>query len=1352
MENDQIRAASVDPGRQALSEKQRLLLARRLRGLDGKSASAIDVRPPGSSVVLSAEQKRIWLHASQQPDSAIYNEPITIQKSGAFSLEVLNASMDEIVRRHESWRTTFDVEGKGTLHPPFHVKIPFSDVSSFPPDAREEEALLIATAEAQQPLRLAEVPLFRVHVVRIDANDHRIYLTLHHIIFDGISLANILLPELASTYEAQETGSSSPLPEPKIQYPDYALWRERQLSSPTIQAHLAYWLKHLDGDLPVLRLPTDRPRPAKPSHRGSMERFTVPQSLTTDLRGYCRLHSVTMYMAVLAAYKVLLFRYSGQEDIIVGSAIDARRHPALKDVMGYFLDTVAIRTKPLGHLAFADYLLQTRESVLDALTASDVPFDRVVHELRPKRDSSHHPIFQAFFSMRPLMAVEPAGWKLRHLDVAVEAAKFDLYLELGEQPNEIEGRFLYNKDIFDAATVTRMKEHLLRLLRDICDSPEKSLSELAILGDKERATLLGADGCNSTEREFPQQTLQILVDEQAQRTPAAIAIVAEGKKLTYEDLRVRMTQIASSLAASGVVRGSVVAVALERSVDLLAGMLAILRLGAAYLPLDIAMSPERFSKTIAHAQPSALLTQELLLARFEPTNVEKVLVEKTRETAVASDSHLHQDNLNEGSPSDTAYIIYTSGTTGEPKAVEISHSALTNFLSSMQREPGFTASDILLALTPVSFDIAALELFLPLFSGGTVIIGSREEVQDPYLLARAIKQSRCTVVQATPATWRTLLRSGWKDANLDPEGLVSGRLRILCGGESMTGDLAEQLLATGGEVWNMYGPTETTIWSLISRVSFKDAGQYGSVSVGRPIANTQAYILDRSRDLVPLGVPGDLFIGGMGLAKGYRGDAEKTQDRFVQLEALGGARVYHTGDLAVRRADGTIQVLGRTDNQVKIRGYRVELEAVEAAVLRHPNVSATAARALLESTGDQRLVVYVVGKNGGPPDLPALRSFLKDRLPEYMIPTYVMSLPALPLSSNGKIDRSSLPTPSDETQRPVQSAITSPEEAGIAAIWASLLGVDTVDTNQDFFALGGHSVLVAELQQKILVTFGQQIPMAELFHQPTVSLQAALLRRARENTQELPQGILELQSEGSGKPLFWLHFATEGLAKAVGTNQPFYSVVLTGDDLISLGSQPKLRDIAAAHLTKIKSIQPQGPYQLGGFCVGGVVALEVAALLQAEGQDTSRLVLVDSPNPNPDPIKRVYRYCRWLLGSGGWRALAYSIEKRLEDFSNLLRKRRTAEHEMRTTQDIIEGSTSGYHPPKYQGDVLLVQASDRLHMDLCPPWEDVISPNLHTEYVDGHHDDLMKLQNVGDVGSVIRRYIHLEDGADRVAR
>ena len=585
--------------------------------------------------------------------------------------------------------------------------------------------------------------------------------------------------------------------------------------------------------------------------------------------------------------------------------------------------------------------------------------------------------------------------------------------------------------------------------------------------------------------------VQALFEEQVRHTPDRIAAAYADTCFTYAQLNVRSEAIAALLRANGVQRGSVVAVGLHRSLDLLAGLIAILKLRAAYLPLDIQMPRERISLCLADASPAAVLTQNSLLPLI-PAMTAPVLLADTILESSADILEFVAPNFQELAEAleDTAYVIYTSGTTGAPKAVEISQRNFVNLLTSMRAEPGFGAQDTLLALTAISFDIAALELFLPLISGGKVVIASRAEVIDPNLLASAIKQSSCTVIQATPSTWRTLLLSGWKDA-LHSSGSA---LKILCGGEALTSDLADRLLVTGAELWNMYGPTETTIWSMIDRVVPQPAPRSGPVSVGFPIANTQAFILDAQRQLLPLNAPGELFLGGIGLARGYRGQPAQTAEKFVAVSAVGGARLYNTGDLAVRKADGRIDVLGRTDNQVKIRGYRVELEAVESAILQHPQVAAAAARAWPEPGGSMRLSVYVVGKGTVAPTLAELREFLAKTLPEYMIPSDVTILPELPLNSNGKTDRSKLPVPIVD-RTPATAIQFSAREMRLASIWSKLLGIEQLSLDDNFFQLGGHSILVASLQQNISSEFEHLVPMAELFHKPTIRQQAELLQR-----------------------------------------------------------------------------------------------------------------------------------------------------------------------------------------------------------------------------------------------------------------
>jgi amino acid adenylation domain-containing protein len=1332
-----------------LSEAKRRLLQQRMRGAsNGNESEHIRPRAEDATVPLSAEQRRVWLHASQQPDLPIYNEPFTIHRHGSFDLGILEASLNEVLRRHEAWRTSFSPQGEEVIHHAVRVTLPFVDLSGLQPAEREAEALRIASEDAQQPIPLHVVPLFRARVVRMKADEHRLYFTVHHIIFDAISISRILLPELTAIYASFEQSRPSPLSAPLLQYGDYAIWREGHVDSSVVQQHLAYWLDHLSGELPVLRLPQDRPVPAITSHRGSMECFEIPTGLLENLRQLSQVQGVTLYMTLLAAFKALLFRYGGQNDIVVGSATDARRRPELEGVMGYFVDTFAIRTRPAARMRFSDYLTETRDSVLGGLAAADVPFDRVVHEVNPKRDTSHHPIFQAFFSIRPPMPPFSEGWDLTQMDVTVGASKFVLHLELCERSDRVEARFLYSTDIWDAATIKRMAAHWLVLLQSVCQDPESTLGAVAILTPEETADLLGAGGWNDTARAFPQATLHSLFHDQVHRTPHAIAAVFGKQRWTYEQLNARANALASLLRDAGVTRGSVVALALDRSLDLLAGLLAILKTGAAYLPVDIQMPRERIEVCFGDAKPLAILTQRSLVQRFASTASAMVLVDENREsqdsrvgdTAAREPVHIANDL------EDTAYLIYTSGTTGEPKAVEISQRSLVNLLTAMQSVPGFGPDDVFLAVTPVSFDIAALELFLPIICGGTVAIASREQVQDPYLLAKAMSGSGCTVMQATPATWRTLLLSGWDDARQSSTASSSRMLRVLCGGEALPRELANRLLATGAEVWNMYGPTETTIWSLIHRVRQGIENEFGPVSIGRPIANTKAFVLDEQWQLLPVGASGELFLGGVGLAKGYRGQPQQTADRFVTVESVGGVRLFRTGDVAVQRADGTIEVLGRSDNQVKVRGYRVELEAVEAAVLRHPRVAAAAARVWPESTGDFRLSVYVVANNNegvSAPSLAEMRVFLASSLPASMIPSDVISLPAIPLTPHAKVDRARLPAPSANETLPAETTPCTDEELRLSAIWADLLGRRHVGLDDNFFDLGGHSLLVAVLQERIATEFGQRIPMVELFHSPTVRQQAELMHRLLLDEPGLPPGVLALQPHGTRNSIFWIQTSNAELAKAIGDDRPSLIVALTPEDVASLGEAPSLQSIARCHVRKILATQSTGPYTIGGVCALGILAYEIASQLQVAGREVALLVLLDAPNPacvkSWDSLAPRFSYLRYHWNRAerlGWKTSFRYLRKRLRKRLARTLKTKSARTEMRVTQDMIVAAVLAYQPGKYEGKVLLLLASDH-PLDLLPGWRTVVPRNLHTQYVDGYHRDLLDKTNVRTVAEAI---------------
>ena len=1345
------------PQRDDLSLAKRRLLEERLRGLKPAAAETDRIQPrsPAARIPISAEQSRIWLHASAHPEVPLYNESVTIHRRGSFDAAILNTAWREILRRHQAWRTSFSlVDGDmlQVVHSTPLLDLPFLDLTTLPASERESEALRLATEDARRPILLDEFPLLRARVVRLAPDDHRLYLTLHHIIFDGVSIYRILMPELATIYDALAAGIPIPLPEPTLQYADYALWRQQHLRSPAVARQLAYWKTQLAGKLPLLHLPADRPRPSHPTHRGAMVCFSLSAASITALRALSRSHGVTLYMTLLAGFKALLFRYSGQPDLIVGGVTDARRRPELEPVMGYFLDTFALRSAPSAEKPFAQFLIEVRDTVLGALAAVDVPFDHVVQAVQavePSRDRSHHPIFQAFFSIEPPVAPFRDGWDLTQMDVEVGAAKFDLYLELDERPDHMAARLMYSTDLFEAATIERMAAHWQVLLAGVCRDPTQPLGDLPILTPAEITQLTGPGSWNDTARPFPAGTLHDLIAAQARRTPDRVAATFNGTSWTCAQLIARAEALAAALHATGAGRGTLVAVLLPRSLDLLAALVAVLRTGAAYLPLDPDNPPARIALSLDDAQPVALLTTTALLPTLPATTAHVLCVDADLPNQAAA---AEASPTNATTAEDLAYVIHTSGSTGRPKAVEITHTSVVNLLASMAREPGFRPDDILLAVTTVSFDIAALELFLPLVTGGHLILASRDTAQDPYLLAALIETSGATVMQATPATWRALLAIGWRA----PTAYPHPPLRALCGGEPLPRDLADRLLATGVDLWNMYGPTETTIWSTLHHVT----GGTGPVPIGRPIANTIAHILDARRNLLPVGVQGDLHLGGAGLARGYRGLPQLTAERFVEVPAAGHTRLYATGDLAVRRADGSLECLGRMDHQVKVRGFRVELEAVEAAALRHPQVAAAAARVWPDPAGGMRLSLYLVGLPtpdglpGTPPATATLRAFLARDLPDFMIPSDVVPIDALPLTANRKIDRAALPRPAAAAAADLTPQIMTETEKRLAALWSELLGTAVTGIDDDFFNLGGHSLLVATLQQRIDVAFGQRLPMAALFYAPTLRQQAALLEVAAADAPAPPRGLLALQPRGTRPPLFWLHPPPEilNLAAALGDDQPLLGLTLAEDDVAALRGTPDIRTVAARHVETILGSQPHGPYHLGGFCTGGIVAFETAAQLRARGHEVATLLLLDAQNPVF--YKRINSLALELSKVNFYLRQNYNGVRTQKSFGQRMHARlrkiwnnERLANEMDAVEELINLAAYRYRPDPYPGDVLLLRPADRpTRLDHLPGWQATVSGRMLARDIAGHHEDLFDPQRVPGLAREIAASIALTGG------
>ena len=1311
-----------------LSLAKRRLLEQRLRGLSGPVGDCVLPRSSSDRMPASAEQQRIWLHASMAPELTLYNESITLHRWGSFDFAALEASLNEVLRRHEAWRTSFEVERNvlmQVVRPAWAVALSFLDLSIYPAGKREEEACRVASEDAALAFDLQGGALFRARVIKIGDDHHWLQLTLHHILFDGTSIYQVLVPELAALYRSFAAGQETPLQEPRLQYGDYAVWHAKRLQTAEIDRQLEFWRAELSGELPVLRLPADRPRPASMSHRGAMESFTFPNELADALRSFSISHGATLYMVMLAALKTLFFRYSGQEDIVVGGLADGRRRPELEGLMGNFLQTFAIRTRPSAERSFVDYLREVKSSVLRAMEAAEVPFERVVQAVRPHRDQSHHPLFQTFLSVQPLVESLPDGWDVNKTNVSVQASKFDLYIEVEERLGRIATRIMYSTDLFEAKTIRRMAAHWMTLLNGITETPECCLGDLPLLTRAEQELMLVT--WNENGKEMPEATVQELFAAQARRTPDAVAMEFEECMWTYAELERCAEELAEELRRAGATRGELVAVCLERSMYLPAALLAVMKTGSAYLPLDPDTPSARRMLCLEDAAPMLVLTQRSLRADVPESGARMVILEDLL-SHVGAVSALQVPE--EASADDAAYVIHTSGSTGRPKGVEVSHRALVNLLLSMLERPGFRSSDTLLAVTTISFDIAGLEMFLPLLAGGRVVIASREVALDPYLLAEAIERTGCTVLQATPATWRSLLSVNWR-----------GRagLRVVCGGEALPRDLAESLLELGLEVWNVYGPTETTIWSTVGRVTH---GR-GAVPVGRPVANTRMYLLDKRQQAVPIGVQGELYLGGAGVAKGYRGQAELTAERFVSVALAPCERLYRTGDYAIYRDDGTIEIQGRSDNQVKVRGYRIELEDVEMSLCAHPRVAAGAAKVWPDASGGSRLSAYLVGKMGPPPDAAELREFLRTRMPEYMIPSDVVALDTMPLTSNGKMDRKALKRAVTQEDRAVPPTGLSEQGRKLAAIWADLLGVASVGMEDHFFDLGGHSLLVARLQQRILTVFGRKLAMAAIFHAPILSAQLTLLSEVDESIDA--SRLLPIQRQGKRPHLFWLQPPPliGNLAAGLGEDQPLLGVTITLDDLEELGPEPELTMLAACYVRTILRAQPRGPYYLGGLCTGGIVAYEVAVQLVAAGHRVDSLTMLDSENPvfyrRVDSLSvevaKLKFYGRRLSGRGGAKMFLRHVRSRVR---RLFTVKLEVTTEMSAIENAILQAAFRYTPPAYFGDVLLLLPRERpAVVDYRIGWMTAVRGRLACVDVSSHHDELLDVENAAAVATAL---------------
>jgi amino acid adenylation domain-containing protein len=1114
------RIAELSPEKRQLLEQ--LLLK---EGVASTHRAIAPRRTNARSLPLSFAQQRLWFVDQLVPGNPIYNIFAPVSFDEEIKVAALERSLNEIVRRHETLRTTFttsDGQPFQLIAPSLSLPLPVIDLRHRSAQEREADAQRIASAEASRPFDLSRGPLLRATLLRLDDKQSVLLLTMHHILTDGWSMG-ILFHELRTLYQAYCEGRESPLPELPIQYADYAIWQRQWLQGPVLDKQLAYWRQQL-AELPVLQLPTDYPRPAVPSFRGASHYLTIPQRVTEALRELSQREGATLFMTLLAAFQTLLQRYSGQQQIVVGSPIAGRNRAEIEGLIGFFVNTLVLRTDFQGEPSFRELLRRVREVCLGAYAHQDVPFEKLVEELQPDRDLSRNPLFQVTLELfsAPNVDDEPptatSGW----LDIDKGTAVFDVTFHLWDGPEGISGQIEYSTDLFKETTIARLSEHFQVLLAGIVADPDRRVSHLPLLTDSERRTLL----CewNRTEWESPSEaTVHGLFEQQVAVRPEAVAAVFGTEQVSYRELNERANQVAGYLRRQGISREELVGLCMERSVEMVVGMLGIVKAGGAYVPIDVEYPVQRVRYMVQDAALRVVLTMQHLRERFLQTDVApgqagawakqpKVICLDTdwevigRESKENTDSVVNAENL--------AYVIYTSGSTGEPKGVCVPHRAIT----SLVRNTNYVrleSSDIVAQASNSSFDAITFELWGALLNGARLVGITKGVALSPRDFAAQISEQGISTLFLTTALFNQL-------ASEVPAAFKPLR-QLLFGGEAvdpvpvrkvLKGDSPERLL-------HVYGPTECTTfatWYLVEDVP-EDAT---TVPIGRPIRNTEVYVLDQHLQPLPTGLPGLLFIGGCGLARGYLRRPDLTALSFIPhpFSSQPGARLYCTGDRVRYGEDGVLEFLGREDQQVKVRGYRIELGEIEAVLEQMEGVQRAVVEVMEEGgRAEKRLVAYLVAAEQGHererPGIGEVRRHLRERLPEYMVPALVMWMERLPLTPNGKLDRRALPAP-DRSRPEMEGNFVAPQtaiEEKLAGIWAELLSLDSVGVQDNFFECGGHSLLATQLISRVRNVFQVELPLRRLFDAPTVAGLAIAIEEAKQTSRDETPKIVPISRE-----------------------------------------------------------------------------------------------------------------------------------------------------------------------------------------------------------------------------------------------
>ncbi|MBI4662223.1 MAG: amino acid adenylation domain-containing protein [Verrucomicrobia bacterium] len=1138
--------ASQEKLYQSTADSRRALLAQLLR----QTAEREELVP------LSYAQQRLWFLDQLEPDRCLYNLPLALRLLGPLDVRALRQALQEIVNRHESLRTSFAANGEcpsQVIARRHTLSVPLTEVNNEAGLDREAEVNRRIARASREPFDLSRGPLLRAELLRLNRQDHVLILTLHHIVCDAWSM-DVLLRELAVLYQAFATDQPSPLPDLPIQYADFALWQHQHHQDEVVAAQLAYWTRQLEGIPNILELPADHPRPVIQTYRGAHQPFVFDRALTKALMALGQTENATLFMVLLALFKTLLHRYTGQGDVVVGSPIANRNRREIEPLIGIFANTLVLRTRMHAGLRFRELLRQVRQVALEAYDRQDFPFEKLVERLQPERTLSHNPLFQVMFVLQNAWPENLAltGLDIQPMEVHTGTAKFDLTLAMRQDGRQSIGQIEYNTDIFEPPTIARLLGHFQTLAESAAADPGRRLADLSLLSPGERHPILIK--WNQTRSELPTgRCLHQLFEAQAEKTPDAEAFVAQRTRLTYRELNQRANALAQRLRGLGVRPDVLVGLCVERSANMVVGMLGVLKAGGAYLPLDPMYPKARLAFALSDSQAKVLVTERNQLDRLPPHEARIVCLDtdddacpaagvqsvsgSTRALACSdrrpagrnvgavespddecfehdraagdgadhdtrgrvrfptqfgSDRSAASSEAQSPRPENLAYVIYTSGSTGQPKGVCVEHRNAVSLVEWARRT--FEPAELqgVLASTSMCFDLSVFEVFVPLSCGGKVIL-AENLFQFPSLPAAG----EVTLVNTVPSAMAELLRL---------DGVPGSVCAVILAGEPLSPKLVEEVheRTRAKRVLDLYGPTEDTVYST---GSVRSPG--GPATIGRPLINKQAFILDAQLQPLPAGVPGELYLGGCGVARGYLNRPQLTAERFVPdpLNLTPGARLYRTGDLARFRSDGNIEFLGRRDHQIKLRGYRIELGEIEAAMRQHPRVRECAVAVAEMGTGEKSLVGYIVPRENLAIDSGSLRSFLAERLPAHMVPAAFVRLNALPRTANGKVDRRALPSPEPARQRATekQAPPRTATERILAEIWKDVLGVTSIGVHDNFFELGGHSLIVTRLIARLRAAFEIDLAIRTIFEAPTIAALAGQIEKLiLEEVNDLP--------------------------------------------------------------------------------------------------------------------------------------------------------------------------------------------------------------------------------------------------------